>query len=183
MSFSSNVRSLVETLQGMDLSRIHMDIQRMRQCAARGGTVLWFGNGGSAAQAQHFSAELMVRLSRDRAPIGSIVLSADPVLLTAHTNDYDYTSVFERQIVALGRPNDIAIGLSTSGKSVNVIRAMRKARACGLLTVAITGRYPADELVIASDILIAVPSEDTARIQEVHTIIGHTICEELEALV
>lgn len=177
------MNSLVEVLSALDFGRIHMDIQRLRQCVARGGKVLWFGNGGSAAQAQHFSTELMVRLTRDRAPIPSIALSADPVLLTAHTNDYDYTSVFERQIVAHGRPNDLAIGLSTSGKSVNVIRAMRMARALGLLTVSITGRYPATELIEVSDVLIAVPSEDTARIQEVHTIIGHTICEELEALV
>jgi D-sedoheptulose 7-phosphate isomerase len=144
-----------------------------------GGKVLVFGNGGSAADAQHLSAELVGRLKRERAAIPGIALSTDTSLLTAIANDYGFDRVFARQVEALGRPGDVAIGISTSGSSQNVLAAVAAARAAGLTTVAFTGR-DGGPLGRSVDIHVNVPEADTARAQEVHRTLLHILCELVE---
>jgi len=145
-----------------------------------GGKILVCGNGGSAADAQHFAAELMGRLKLDgRMGLPAIALSADPVLLTAWANDVDFASSFSRQIEALAGPGDLVLALSTSGRSPNVIQALRSATAAGLRSVALLGKGGGDARALA-DIAVVVPSEDTQRIQEVHTVMLHLLGELVE---
>lgn len=146
-----------------------------------GGKLLLFGNGGSAADAQHIAAEFVVRYRSDRRAIPAVALTTDTSALTACANDLGYEAVFERQIEALGRPGDIAVGISTSGRSENVLRGLRWAREAGLRTLGLTGSSGAD-MVSLCDVTIAVPSQVTARIQEMHITIGHMLCLALESL-
>jgi D-sedoheptulose 7-phosphate isomerase len=146
----------------------------------QGGKLLFFGNGGSAADAQHIAAELVVRYKKDRKAIAAIALTTDTSTMTACANDMGYDSLFERQIEALGRPGDIAIGISTSGKSPNVLRGLRQARSGGLQTVGLAGGN-GGEMGALCDALITVPSTVTARIQEMHITIGHMLCVALES--
>jgi phosphoheptose isomerase len=144
-----------------------------------GGKVLAFGNGGSAADAQHLAAELVGRLERDRAAIAAIALSTDTSILTAVANDYGFERVFARQIEALGRRGDVALAISTSGTSKNVLAAVETARAAGLVVVALSGR-DGGALGRAADIHVNVPEHDTARVQEVHRTLLHILCELVE---
>lgn len=144
-----------------------------------GGKLLWFGNGGSAADAQHLAAELSVRFSVDRPAIAAIALTTDTSVLTAAANDFGFEQVFARQIEALGRTGDVAIGISTSGRSPNVVRGLERARALGLVTAALTGRDGGDLPQLADHCLI-VPSDVTARIQEMHILLGQMLCGALE---
>src|SRR5690606_2814274 len=132
-----------------------------------GGKVLIFGNGGSATDAQHMACELVNRFQRERAALAALALASDASILTAVANDYSFDRVFARQIEALGRPGDVALGISTSGNSPSVVRGLEAARARGLTTIALTGR---DGGVIGreADVHVNVPGESTARIQEVH---------------
>jgi len=139
-----------------------------------------FGNGGSAGDAQHLATELTVRYHRSRAPIAAIALTTDTSVLTAAGNDLGFEQVFARQIEALGRKGDVAIAISTSGKSPNVIAALTQARAKGLVTVAFGGKGGGDMAGLA-DHLLVVPSDTTARIQEMHILIGQMLCGALEA--
>ncbi len=143
------------------------------------GKVLLFGNGGSAADAQHIAAELVIRYKADRAPIAAIALSTDTSALTACGNDLGFDAIFERQVEALGQPHDIALGISTSGNSPNVLRGLRQARAMGLQTLGLTGGT-GGQMPALCDALIVVPSAVTARIQEMHITIGHMLCKALE---
>lgn len=145
----------------------------------RGGKLLLFGNGGSAADAQHIAAELVVRYRADRAPIAAVALNTDTSILTAAANDYGYARVFARQVEALGRPGDVAIGISTSGKSANVVAGLRAARDASLVAAALSGGSGGD-LVGLADPLLLVPSVTTARIQELHTLLGQSLCAALE---
>jgi D-sedoheptulose 7-phosphate isomerase len=145
----------------------------------RGGKLLLFGNGGSAADAQHIAAELIIRYKVHRAAISAIALTTDSSALTACANDMGFDAVFERQIAGLGRPNDVAFGISTSGSSANVLRGLRQARSMGLQTVGLTGGLGGD-MPSSCDALIVVPSTVTARIQEMHITIGHVLCRVLE---
>jgi D-sedoheptulose 7-phosphate isomerase len=148
--------------------------------AYRGGRkALFFGNGGSAADAQHIAAELIVRYHTNRAAISAMALTTDPSAVTACANDIGFDAIFERQIAGLGRVNDIAFGISTSGKSANVLRGLRQARVMGLQTVGLTGGEGGD-MRGSCDALIVVPSTVTARIQEMHITIGHMLCKALE---
>jgi len=144
-----------------------------------GGKLLFFGNGGSAADAQHLATELTVRYKADRAAIAAIALTTDGSALTAAGNDLGFDRIFARQIEALGRPGDVAIAISTSGKSPNVIAALKQARAMGLVTAAFGGKGGGD-LVGLADHLLVVPSTTTARIQEMHITIGQILCAALE---
>lgn len=144
-----------------------------------GGKLLWFGNGGSAADAQHLTAELSVRFSADRQAIAAIALTTDTSVLTAAANDFGFERVFARQIEALGRAGDVAIGISTSGKSPNVLNGLVRARELGLVTAALTGREGGDLSPLADHCLI-VPSDVTARIQEMHILLGQMLCGALE---
>jgi D-sedoheptulose 7-phosphate isomerase len=145
-----------------------------------GGKVLLFGNGGSAAEAQHFAAELVNGMRhKDRPPILAIALTTDTSSLTAIGNDRGFALVFSRQIEALGRPGDVAFALTTSGTSPNVVEALKTARAIGLVTVALTGEGGGAVTPLA-DHLLDVPSRSTPRIQEAHLFILHVLAEELE---
>lgn len=144
-----------------------------------GNKLMFFGNGGSASDAQHLAAELVVRFKIDRAPLAALALTTDSSVLTAGANDFGYDTVFECQVRGLGRPGDVAIGLSTSGNSVNVIRALEAARAGGMTAAAFCGGNGGKLAGIAEPLLI-VPSPVTARIQEMHITLGHMLCDVLE---
>jgi phosphoheptose isomerase len=144
-----------------------------------GGKLLIFGNGGSASDAQHVAAELVGRFERERGGLAAVALTADPGVLTSIGNDYGFARVFARQVEALGRPGDVAFGISTSGGSGNVVAALQAARAGGLKTVALTGRDGGPVGGIA-EIHINVPSSSTARVQEVHRTLLHVICDLVE---
>lgn len=145
----------------------------------RGNKVLLFGNGGSAADAQHIAAEFVGRFAFDRPAMPALALSVNPSSLTAIGNDYGFDLIFSRQIEALGRPGDVAIGISTSGNSENVIRAVSSAKRLGLATVGLTGSN-GGELKNSVDYCIRIPSDETPRIQECHILIGHIISELVE---
>jgi D-sedoheptulose 7-phosphate isomerase len=145
----------------------------------RGGKLLLFGNGGSAADAQHLAAELVGRFQVDRAALAAVALSADTSVITSIGNDEGYERVFARQIEALGRKGDVAFGISTSGLSPNVIQGLETAKARGLRTIALTGHDGGHAGKVA-DIHINVRSESTARVQEVHRTVIHAICDLVE---
>jgi len=148
-------------------------------CIRKGGKLLFFGNGGSASDAQHLSAELVVRFVSNRAPIASIALNTDTSAITAGGNDLGYDQIFARQIEALGKPGDVAVGLSTSGTSPNIVAALKMARDKGLVATAFTGR-DGGVLPDLADPLLIVPATSTRRIQEMHITLGHMLCGALE---
>ena len=149
-------------------------------CALKnGGKLLVFGNGGSAADSQHIVAELVGRFKMERRPLPAIALTANVSNLTAIANDYGYDVVFSRQIEALGVKGDVALGISTSGNSKNVIEAFKKAKALGIRTIALTGG-DGGKIKQEAEISIIVETKDTPRIQESHTMIGHILCELIE---
>lgn len=151
-------------------------------CLGAGGRVLALGNGGSAAQAEHFTAELVGRYQAERPPFSAIALTADTAALTALGNDYGVSEQFARQVEAHGRAGDMVLALSTSGRSPNVLRAVADARTLGLTTLALTGAAP-NELASLADDAIPVASDDTATVQEIHQILIHLVCEAFDALV
>jgi D-sedoheptulose 7-phosphate isomerase len=144
-----------------------------------GGKLMLFGNGGSAADAQHIAAELVIRYKKDRPAIAAIALTTDSSTLTACANDLGYDAVFSRQIEALARPGDVALGISTSGNSPNVLAALAEAKRRGAATIGLTSGT-GGRMVEYCDALISVPSKVTARIQEMHILIGHMLCKALE---
>lgn len=144
-----------------------------------GNKVLLCGNGGSAADAQHIAAELAGRLRLERGGLPAIALTVNPSVMTALANDYGYDMIFARQVEALGREGDVLVGISTSGRSANVVRALETARAAGLMTVGLVGR-DTEQMEGLCDHLIAVPVKDTQRIQEIHIAAGHAMCEIVE---
>jgi D-sedoheptulose 7-phosphate isomerase len=155
----------------------------VRACATSirgGGKLMFFGNGGSAADAQHLATELTVRYKRDRAAIAAIALTTDSSALTAASNDLGFERTFARQIEALGKAGDVAVAISTSGKSPNVIAALKQARSMGLVTAAF-GANGGGDMAPLADHLLAVPSATTARIQEMHILLGQMLCAALEA--
>lgn len=144
-----------------------------------GNKVIFFGNGGSAADAQHLECELAGRFYRDRAPIAALSLTVNTSSLTAIGNDYGYDQVFSRQLAGIGRPGDVAVGISTSGNSANVVAALVVARDLGLATVGFTGRG-GGKMDALCDLCLRVDSTETPRIQEVHILAGHLLCEAVE---
>ena len=179
------IKSIEESARVVrSLSKIADDVQAaadmMLKSIKSGGKILWLGNGGSAADAQHFAAELMVRFKRNRRPIASIALSTDTSLLTAHSNDFGYETVFARQIEALATDKDIVVGISTSGNSENVRLALETAKKMGLFTIGLLGGDGGAIRSLCSLALIP-DSYTTAHIQEAHLIIGHYLCDTLES--
>lgn len=166
------------------LSALAPDLQRvadrMTGSLRSGGTVFWFGNGGSASQGQHFATELVGRYLADRPGLASIALTTDGALLTAVANDGAFDDIFARQLEALSRPGDVAVGISTSGTSENVVRGIELARARGAFTVGITGA-DGGKVGPAADVALMVPSKYTPRIQEAHLFLGHELCHLVEA--
>ena len=146
---------------------------------ADGGKILFCGNGGSAADAQHLATDLVVRYKDNRAPIAAIALTTDTSLITAAGNDIGYDNIFARQVSALANEGDIVVGISTSGNSENILRAMTAAEEAGAVRVALTGEG-GGKLADNCDILLAVPGTVTARIQEMHIMLGHMLCEAIE---
>ncbi|MGE5198849.1 MAG: SIS domain-containing protein [Rhodospirillaceae bacterium] len=144
-----------------------------------GGRILACGNGGSAADAQHFAAELVGRFERERGALAAIALTTDTSIVTAVANDYDFARIFARQVEALGRPGDVLLGISTSGASANVLAAFERAKAGGLTTVALTGR-DGGAVGAAADVHVNVPADSTARVQEVHRTLLHAMCALIE---
>ncbi len=150
------------------------------QSVKSGGKVLIFGNGGSAADAQHIAAELVNRLNYDRPPIAALALTTDTSILTSVGNDSSFDELFERQLRALGRPGDVALAISTSGNSSNVLRAVAAAAEIGIGTIALAGR-DGGKLASAVDLALVVDAHSTQRIQETHITIGHILCEIVES--
>lgn len=146
---------------------------------SHGGKILFFGNGGSASDCQHLATELTIRYKEDRAPIAAIALTTDTSALTAGGNDIGFDNIFARQVEALGKPGDVAIGISTSGNSENVIRGLQQAKRMGITAAAFGGKGGGRMNEIASPYLV-IPSKTTARIQEMHILIGHLLCDGLE---
>lgn len=158
---------------------VHAMLERIWESMQRGGKLLLCGNGGSAADAQHLAAECMVRLQEERCPLPAIALTTDSSLLTAAGNDWGFETVFARQVEGLGHAGDVLLALSTSGNSLNVIRAVETARRRGLGTLGLLG---SDGGVLRQmvDIALVVPSFNPQRVQEVHITVGHILCEALE---
>lgn len=148
------------------------------------GKVLACGNGGSAADAQHFIAELVGRFERDRLPLAGVTLNTDTSILTAVGNDYGFDSIFERQVAALGQAGDVLVAISTSGNSTNVIRAIQMAHERDLMVIALTGKDGGEisHLLKDTDIHLCVPHQRTMRIQEVHIVLLHALCDGIDAL-
>ena len=169
----------VELVRGTLAETINKIGQLLARSLAKGGTLFWCGNGGSAADSQHLAAELVGRFKKDRRALRSIALTTDTSVLTCVANDYSFDDIFARQVEASGRPGDVLIGISTSGNSENVLRAFKAAKEMNMMTIALLGKGggPAKEL---ADHALVIPSDSTARIQEAHILIGHILCELIE---
>lgn len=153
---------------------------RLIECYRHGGVLYAFGNGGSAADAQHLVGELIGHYERDRRPLAAVTLTTDPTVTSCIANDYDWEDVFSRQVSALARPGDVVVGFSTSGHSPNVVAGLRAARAARATTVLLGGADGGPAAGLA-DLALIVPSRSTPRIQEVHTFLLHVISEMLDA--
>ncbi|HEY9025157.1 MAG TPA: D-sedoheptulose 7-phosphate isomerase [Burkholderiaceae bacterium] len=160
-------------------SEIATIAERLAQCLRDGSKILLCGNGGSAADCQHLAAEFTGRFRDERPPLAALALTTDSSALTCIGNDYGFDQVFARQVQALGRPGDCLVGISTSGRSANVLQAMAVARKRGLSTIGLLGRDGGD-LAPLCDLAVVVPGSDTARIQEAHLFIEHTLCALVE---
>ncbi|MDW7759669.1 MAG: SIS domain-containing protein [Acidobacteriota bacterium] len=187
MDMKTALDDLIQSATGFAETRSGLLEEAVVACVASlvgGGKILVFGNGGSAAEAQHFAAEMVNRFMKDRPAIPAVALTADVSCLTSIGNDSDFAAVFSRQIEALGKPGDVALGLTTSGNSPNILAAFRSAKKAGLATIALTGegggRLVADPDT-RPDILLDVPSRSTPRIQEVHLLILHLLAGAVES--
>jgi len=165
------LRSQIDSILG--IAKLMID------CLRKDGKVIVFGNGGSASDSQHIAAELVGRFKKDRSALAGIALTTNTSILTSLANDYGYDVVFSRQIEALGKKNDIVLGISTSGKAKNVVLGIKQAKKMGIKTVALSGG-DGGEIAKLADVSLVVPSKITARIQEAHITIAHIICEMIE---
>jgi len=170
-TFDTTMKSIGSSLE----VAVNICIDSLKQ----GGKILLFGNGGSAADAQHIAAELVGRYKLERKGLSAIALSTDTSSLTAIANDYGYEHVFDRQIEALANPEDVAIGISTSGNSSNVINALQLAKNIGCKSIGLSGKSGGDMNKLC-DVNLVIPANDTARIQEMHILVGHIICHLIE---
>ena len=172
-------RSVIDSLEPL-IPRIAEIARRLTDSLKAGGKILWMGNGGSAADSQHLAAELVGRFNRERPGLPSIALTTDTSILTAVSNDYGFETAFARQIEALCRAEDVVVGLSTSGNSPNILAGIRAAKAIGAYTVGLAGK-DGGALRALADTHLVVAASDTARIQEAHILIGHILCDWIEA--
>ena len=163
-----------------NLERIQTGAATLAACVSAGHKILSFGTGGSAADSQHIAAEFVNRFRIERPPLAALALTTDSSILTSIGNDYRFEDVFAKQVAALGRPGDVAWGISTSGNSPNVVAAIAAARGLGLATVGMTGR--GGTLAAGADLVFTVDSDVTARIQETHITIGHILCELVDRI-
>jgi len=173
-------RAAAEVLAVPIAQAVELVVNTLRE----GGKILSCGNGGSAGDAQHFSSELLNRFDRDREGLPAIALTTDSSTITSIANDYDFTKVFSKQVHALGQPEDVLLAISTSGNSPNVLRAVEAAHKRGMRVVALTGRDGGEmaALLRDNDVEIRVPSQSTARIQEVHLLVIHCLCHQIDAI-
>lgn len=155
--------------------------EKLAACFKAGNKLLLFGNGGSAADAQHIAAEFVNRFKIERPPLAALALTTDTSILTSIGNDYHFNNIFSKQIAALGKKGDVALGISTSGNSSNVVEAMEVARETGLYTVGLTG-YGGGRMRGCSDLIFVVDSTVTARVQETHITLGHVLCELVDRI-
>ena len=162
-----------------NLSRLVGIVEAIKKCLEQGNKILIFGNGGSSSDSQHLAAEFVNRFRIERPPLPAVSLAADSAVITSIGNDYDFSEIFSKQIRAIGQPGDVAWGLSTSGKSPNVVKGLETARKNGLVTVGFSGKDGGD-MARMCDYILNVPSTNTARIQEVHITAGHVICEMVD---
>ncbi|WP_373498446.1 D-sedoheptulose 7-phosphate isomerase [Desulfococcus sp.] len=177
----ASLRASLETKERSVLAHVDTLIaaaERIDRCLTGDGKLLLFGNGGSAADAQHIAAEFVNRFRKERRPLAALALTTDTSVITSIGNDYHFDRIFQKQVEALGRTGDIAMGMSTSGNSPNVVLAMEQAREMGIATIGFTGR--GGKLTPLSDILFTVFSDVTARIQETHITLAHILCELTE---
>ena len=151
-------------------------------CITGGGKVLSCGNGGSAGDAQHFAAEFVGRFERERPGLAAVALTTDSSILTAIGNDYDFNSIFSKQVQAIGAPGDVLLAISTSGNSANVVAAIEAAHAKEMTVIALTGHKGGRmrELLLETDVMVCVPHDRTARIQEVHLLVLHCLCDAVD---
>jgi len=172
----------VGLLRGAPLRVLERLVGEVHRTLEAGGKILACGNGGSASDAQHFAAELVGRYLSERRPLAAVALNADTSVVTCVSNDYSFEQVFARQVEALGRPGDLLLAISTSGRSPNILEALRAGSRRRLMTAALLGRDggPAGLL---TDLSVVVPSQETARIQECHALMIHLLCEALDTLV
>ena len=168
-----------EELLHTSIGEIKQIADLMIECLKKGGKVILFGNGGSASDSQHIAAELIGRFKKDSTALAAIALTTNSSVMTSLANDYGYEVIFAKQIEALGQKNDIAIGISTSGKAKNVALGIKQAKKNGLKTIALSGG-DGGKIAKLADLSLLVPSTITARIQEAHITIGHIICELVE---
>jgi D-sedoheptulose 7-phosphate isomerase len=175
----TSLTSLLRNFSKDDSQTLETEARRIAEVIRNGGTIFWCGNGGSAADSQHLSAELIGRLVNNRMPLASVSLNADISAITCIANDFGYETIFERQLEGLAKNGDYLVALSTSGESPNVLRVLSKAQSLGVRTLSLLGKGGGSALQI-SDRSIVVASPTTARIQEMHKIIGHTICQIVE---
>ena len=176
--FSEHIKASIETIKSIS-KPIEIASNLCIDCLNQGNKILIFGNGGSAADAQHIAAELVGRYKTERKGLSAIALTTDTSAITAIANDYGYLHVFDRQVEALANKGDVLIGISTGGGSANVISALKLANDLGCKTIGLSGKG-GGEFNSLCDVSIIVPSEDTPRIQEMHIVIGHTICHLID---
>ena len=179
--FEESIAAKTASMQTL-IPAVEAGAQLMIDCLRNGGKILSCGNGGSAGDAQHFSAELLNRFEMERPPLAAVALTTDSSTLTSIANDYSYNEVFSKQVSALGRQDDVLLAISTSGNSPNVIKAIEAAHRQGMKVVALTGRDGGDMKsgYAIADIEIRVPAERTARIQEVHLLVIHCLCDLID---
>ena len=182
-SFDASIQAKQDASAVLNAS-ITTAIEKMAAALKNGNKILSCGNGGSAADAQHFAAELVCRFERERPALAAIALTVDTSALTAISNDYHYDETFARQVDALAKPNDILLAISTSGFSPNVVRAIEQAHEQQMVVVALTGRDGGKvaKILNEDDIEIRVPSESTARIQEIHLLTIHCLCDQIDEI-
>lgn len=183
-SYQQNLKQHLELFQQMAdyLPQAETLANECFKALQNGGKIVFFGNGGSAADSQHLAAEFVVRFKKERRALASIALTTDTSILTANANDYSFDSVFSRQVEALVKPEDVVIGLTTSGTSANINLALEAANTLGAYTVALTGRDGGQVKDIAA-LPIIIKNDITARIQEAHMFIGHWLCEAIDELI
>ena len=169
---------------GIEAERLMPEVEavaaRLVEAFAAGGRLYAFGNGGSAADAQHLAGELIGHYRRDRRPLPAVALSTDPSVMTCIANDYDFEAVFARQVEALARPGDVVVGFTTSGRSANVVAGLAAGRAAGATTILFTGRDSGPAAGNA-DVVLAAPADATARVQELHVLFLHLVSEVVDA--
>ena len=177
--FQQTAANIAHVCEGPYLAQVVRAVDVLAEAFAAGRKLLVFGNGGSSADAHHISAELVGRFARERKGLPAMALSSDPSILTSLGNDYGFDAIFERQVEAHGQAGDVAWGISTSGNSPNVVRAMKCAQALGLRTIGLTG-MAGGAMAGYCEVLMAVPLKETPRIQEIHLLTYHSICAGVE---